>query len=204
MLANVKAVIVDSPFASPETVAHTIIVSKFPSCFHRLVKYSLDTTPLKWMTKKALARYYPAYDSTGITPIKAVKQLWEKVDKNMVIVFIHSQQDTLISVNDSRMLYSELKKLGFNNLYFIETTQGKHGQSYWESDHDAVLRALILIYLKHDLPLPKNAYNKAVTALLQEYRISKDREKIFSELTIVQPSADDVYERIYPDYYISG
>ena len=200
LLKNVQAVIVDSPFASPESVAHNVIRSKFPSFFHKFVTWSLATTPIKFMTKLALKKLYPGYDPTKITPLKAVQELWQHVDKNMVIVIIHSQKDELIHVNDSRMLYLELKKLGFNNLYFIETTQGVHGKADWESENKAVADALNLIYLKHKLPLPQ-CYHKSAQRfyeIIEKYEeTSTGKSAFFAELSNVQPSIDVVQGRIY-------
>ncbi|MFH1832306.1 MAG: hypothetical protein ABH827_05920, partial [bacterium] len=115
-LKNIKAVIADAPFAKPENVAAQM-VGNIASGFWGRVGAKV---------------MYPHYEITGITPYKAVTQMWANsvVDRNMVVTFIHGRGDRLISINDSRCLYIELKKLGYKNVYLLEVTRYMdHGQA---------------------------------------------------------------------------
>lgn len=197
LLQHVKAVIIDSPFISPESVVHNVIRSKFPRFFQGIIDETLKTTPLRFLTKYALKKLYPAYDPKKITPLKSIQELWRNVDKNIVIILIHSQKDSLINVNDSRMLYLELKKLGFNNLYFIETTQGAHGKADWGIENDLVLQALHGIYLKHNLPFPQG-FNRREKELNDA-----DRDSLFSQLLTFQPTIEEISKKMYSRFYSS-
>ena len=146
-LNKIKAVILDSPFASPESVGVNVAYQN--TC-------SLMPSPVAWLASSiAIPQVYRNYDPHDITPIKAITNQWHKVDRNLVIVFIHSTQDTLISYRDSRRLYGELKKLGFNNLYLIQT-RGEHGKIFWGPSQEMIRFNLYAIYRKHDLPMPDN------------------------------------------------
>jgi hypothetical protein len=188
-LNNIKAVIVESPFAVPENVALNIIRKSCGSFFGPCMKTSCDTSLGHYVLKKIETKLYPNYKPKGITPIKAVKEQWNNVDKNTVIIFIHSKTDTLISINDSRLLYSELQKLGFKNLYFIEALNGEHGNVFWGPDQDSVIKKLSLIYAKHNLPLTE--LNLALIKSID----SKQEQALLTEM---QPSEKEVYQMLHP------
>ena len=188
-LNNVKAVILDSPFSCPETVAVNVVKHQIGGNIGECIGSSIDNSCIRPIVKKLETRIYPNYDPQGITPIKSIKQQWSHVDKDMVIVFVHSKKDQLISINDSRVLYLELKKLGFKNLYLIEAVDGAHGNVFWGSDKGGILEKLCLIYLKHDLPLP---------SLNDKYIESLIKRTGQQMLSAIQPSIKEVNQSLHP------
>jgi hypothetical protein len=201
-LTNVRAVILDSPFSTPESVAAKVA--------GQFVEESLGTTSahciessMNWSSSRPIIRMlttqaYPNYQPNGITPIKSVTTLWNTVDKNMVIVFIHSKQDKLISINDSRLLYLELKKLGLVNLYLIEAEAGEHGNVCWGLNRKYIFRTLCLIYLRHNLPIPQlSSTDSQALHLFYEQQGQRELEKI-------QPSVKEIDERLHPSWLSSS
>lgn len=191
-LNNVKAVILDSPFACPERVAAGIARRLPTQLLGSTIGDCVETCTNGPIIRSIIQRLfvplsYPNYNPDGITPIKAVTDLWSKptVNRDMVLVFIHSQQDKLIPIDNSRELYVELKKLGFKNLYLIEAPRGGHGNVCWGPDGEDIFKKLCLIYKKHNLPLPHSA---APT-------IESNIEQLLAE---IQPSIEEVNKRMHP------
>ncbi|MFA5306992.1 MAG: hypothetical protein WC365_06105 [Candidatus Babeliales bacterium] len=182
-LNSIKAVIVDSPFTNPESVAE------------HLVKHYLGSigTSMRSTFNFLETKMYPNYDPQGITPFKTITQQWQYVDRNMVVVFIHSQKDELISVNDSRLLYRELKKLQFSNVYLIEARAGSHGNVCWGPYKNEIFEKLCLIYMKHGLPLP-TFYAKQYQFRLQPECLDGASLKLW--LNDLQPSVEEINQRI--------
>lgn len=148
-LNNIKAVILDSPFADLNDVACDVVCPKTINCLP--VKYCLKPV-VKSLIRKCV---YKNYDSYGIQPIKAVQNQWNSVNKDMLVVFFHSKNDELINVNHSKLLSSQLKKLGFNNTYFIQTSLDQHANIFWGHWPVFSLSRLWIIYRKYGLPLPR-------------------------------------------------
>ena len=72
--------------------------------------------------------------------------MWRQVkNKDMVIVFVHSQTDDFIQIDSSWRLYRELKKMDFKNLYLIEAEEGVHGVTFMRPAKQFVLEKLCLI-----------------------------------------------------------
>ena len=197
LLQKVAAVIVESPFDSMEIAAanmmHTV-VEKFGS---EHIATSGETTVDSYCVRP-LGKYFEKihfknYKPDGISPIKAVHDMWPHVDRNIVVVFVHSKEDEVISVNASRMLYATLKEHGFKNLYFIETARGAHANVFWGPDRAIVLEKLCHIYLQHGLPLP-HELPAAVAELLWQ-RFEQDGQAVLASL---QPSVAEVNARVHP------
>ena len=193
-LKNIKAVILDSPFASPEEVAANIIGETSKSFFGNTIGGSMKSSAssLSFAMKYGIKKNFPNYDQQGITPLKSVQNLWKNVDKNMVIVFIHSSKDSLISIDDSRHLYKELKKHGFKNLYLIEACDGAHGNVCWGPDKASIFEKLCLIYVKHNLPLPHLLPSQRITSL-QNFHTKQNQYL----LSTIQPSIEEIDNKLH-------
>jgi hypothetical protein len=197
LLERVAAVIVESPFDSMESAAanmmHTV-VEKFGSAH---IATDAETT-LDSYCVRPLGKYFERvrfknYKSDGISPIKAVREMWPHVNKNMVVVFVHSQEDEVISVNASRILYATLKEHGFQNLYYIETEKGAHANVFWGADKKLVLEQLCYIYIQHGLPLPHEMSADVAELLLE--RFEKDSKVV---LAAMQPTVGEINARVHP------
>jgi len=176
-IRKIRALVLESPFADAIDIAHSF--AQRPLFYMGL---SGDNSVYRWAEKTALTSIYPNYDPEGISPIKSVKELWGNVDRNLIIVFIHSKQDGLIPVNHSRQLYLELKKLGFENLYLIETEYGQHANVFWDGkNRNEPFEMLCYIYDHHDLPV------------FDDYRAPSNQGELLAGM---QPSIETVQKRI--------
>jgi hypothetical protein len=181
-LNAIKAVIIDSPFSNPERVA-AHLVKRYLGSMGASMRSTFNFLETKM---------YPNYDPHGITPLKAITQQWHYVDRNMVVVFIHSQMDELISVNDSRLLYRELKKLHFANVYLIEASAGTHANVCWGPHKYEILEKLCLIYMKHGLPLP-SGLSEQYREMLRGYLTCTSGQQLLMD---IQPSIENVTQRL--------
>ncbi len=197
LLRNLQAVVVESPFDCMENVAanmvHTVVEKFASEHLSTSVETTVDSYCVRPLVKYIEKIRFRNFDPEGITPIKAVRELWQGVDKELVVVFVHSQEDTVISVNASRMLYIALKEQGFKNLYFLETEKGAHANVFWGADKENVLEQLCYIYLHHNLPLPYELSADYAEQLFQRFEV--DKEKILFRL---QPTIDEVNTRVHP------
>ncbi len=140
LLKNINAVILESPFASVEKVVARIVGINFDE-------------QTKHTNKSIAHEYFPNYNPENITPIKSVTSMWDTVNRNLVIVFVHSKQDKLIDITDSQLLHGTLKQKNFKNLYLIEAQTGQHANIFWGPDRKHILEKLHEIYRKHNLPI---------------------------------------------------
>lgn len=164
LLTGLRAAIFDCPFRNPESVAKQIVHTTaeqvrrdggwFSWLFASSMETSADSSMAGSCSRAATSVIYPNYDRSGATPEKALAQ-WAlpTVNRDMVAVFIHSRADELISVNDSRYLYSELLKLGYNNAYLIEVEHGGHAAELWREDRGLIYSCLRAIYNRHGFAL---------------------------------------------------
>lgn len=108
---------------------------------HLLSRYKLDWEPLVYAVHGIMsAWWYEPHDSTGITPLDAVKN----IDKELPILLVHAKDDDFISVNSSRMLYYELLLTGHNpdKLFLLEIPHGKHGKyNFSDAESAKILEA---------------------------------------------------------------
>ena len=197
LLQRVVAVIVESPFDSMELAAANMMHTVFERFGSEHIATDAETT-LDSYCVRPLGKYFEKirfknYKPDGISPIKAVREMWPYVDKNMVVVFVHSREDAVISVNASRMLYKTLKEQGFKNLYFIETEKGAHANVFWGVDKESVLEKICFIYLQHDLPLPHELPAACAERIMQ--RFEQEKETVLSPL---QPTVDEINARVHP------
>ena len=199
----IKAVVLDSPFTSPETVAANIVKKQTTNFLSPLDSWiaggigsslgsSVDSSISRPLVTTIESKIYPNYDPAGITPIKAITEQWHAVDRDMVIVFVHSEEDSLITINDSRLLYHELKKMGFKNLYLIEASLGCHANAFWGPYGIFIKRYLCLIYRTHNLPLAELTYEEI------HFQHSMTKEQQEFELQTLQPSLAQIRAKLYP------
>jgi len=178
-LKNIKAVILDSPFADANDVACDVV------CPKRLA-YSIVKSSLKIAVKMLINKVaYKNYDPYGIQPIKAVREEWGDVDKDMLIVFFHSKDDALINVSHSKLLSDEIRALGFKNTYFIQTSGDVHANIFWGNWSEFTLTRLWSIYKKYELPLPSEdeiiVHNSVKQALRDVKKMSIEEMNKFVE-----------------------
>ncbi len=185
LLDGLRVAIFECPFRNPGSVAR-IVVKKTAAYIRDRNRWMLENQHFSGSTVGATLYHVPSvfyknYHPDGATPEKALAQ-WAlpTVSRDMVVVFIHSQKDALISVNDSRYLYSELLKLGYRNAYLIELEHGDDAFELWGAEKEFVYSCLRAIYERHGF---------ALSDLLRDAMPLED-------LTMVQPTIEQVAERM--------
>jgi len=135
---RIKALVLESPFDAIENVVKfkTQSFSWIPG------SYSLGTS---FMNSRFM---YPLYDKNGIKPLTSIN----KLDKNLPIIFIHSQTDSLIPISCSRHLYCHLKKAGHTHVYLLELNDGNHANYFSGSDAQKYQNVVHAFYKKYNLP----------------------------------------------------
>ncbi|MFH1832104.1 MAG: hypothetical protein ABH827_04885 [bacterium] len=179
-LAHIKALVLESPFATPATIpVHAF--GNFLGIERLINMFGCSQVPEEFVRSQ-----YKNYNPKGITPLKAITTQWCKdaVDRNMVVVFLHSKKDRLISINDSRRLYIELKKLKFKNVYLIEIAAGEHANicfdSRWHVKED-ILEKLSVIYAYNKLFKIMPVVGKTFRSRLREFYIEKGESKMVTQ-----------------------
>lgn len=107
-----KGLILEAPFDRAETVAQHQ-TSQMNLGF--LNSIGLGTFVMNWFVFKK-------YNPSGITPIKAAKN----IRRDLPMLIVHSREDELIPVKCSRNICEQLKKNGHQELYYLELEHGKH------------------------------------------------------------------------------
>ncbi len=191
LLVGLRAAIFDCPFKNPESVAkqivHTAAVQVrrrggwFSGSSASSMETSADSSMAPSCFRGATSVAYKNYDRSGATPEKALEQ-WALpiVNREMVVVFIHSRADELISVNDSRYLYRELLRIGYRNVYLIEVEHGEHAAELWGADSGFIYSCLRAIYERHGF---------ALSGVLRDAMPLED-------LAMAQPTIEQVAERM--------
>jgi hypothetical protein len=126
------------------------------------------------------------YDASGLTPQK-VLELWNNaaISRDMVIIFVHSRADELVSINDSRALYCGLVALGYKNVYLIEAEKGQHAAELWGESRDFIYPCLRAIYERHGFSL-------ATLSVLDLLPAIKDKDLD----RVAKPTVEEVLARI--------
>ena len=69
-----------------------------------------------------MENFFKNYQMNGIQPIDAISNL----NKNIPILLVHSKEDTIIPINNSRDLYTKLRQSGHNQVFLLELDHGNH------------------------------------------------------------------------------
>jgi predicted esterase len=153
--ANLKALILESPFADANEVAYDI-GKKFGLGY---VPYGESTAVL------AIETLHEKYNPNGPQPITSIQQV-----PNIPIILIHSRADKLIPINHSRKLYRELIKGGRNNVYLVEIEHGNHARIFEENDYQGLLSYLAPVhafYKQYNFPYDQELANMVTLSKYQ-------------------------------------
>jgi hypothetical protein len=139
-LKNIKALVIESSFTRVQDVA----VNSIPKYLQSACPACVINAILNWK--------YPNFDTHGSQPIESITQ-WDGLDKQTVIVFVHSHRDKFIPFEQTKMLFDAASQLEFKNLYLIEAFGGGHANVVCGPDGQKVCSELCAIYKKHGLPI---------------------------------------------------
>jgi len=133
VLPNIKAVILESPFAHCEDAIKSYAeLCKLPPFFVRFL----------------VKRFFREYDKSKNAPIDWVKY----IPHDIPILFICTAQDTIVPASSTRKLYARLRKDGHKKVHILEFPEGIHANLVWSiygREYHTVLHAF---YRAYDLP----------------------------------------------------
>lgn len=136
--SNVKAIVLESPFDT--------LLSIIKSIARRIYfPYNRHTRPF---LLSAMNYWFPALDMEGIVPIQSV----EFFPLDIPILFVHSAQDSVVSINSSRRLYAALRSRGHTNVYLLELPEGSHGKIIRGTCAQTYCNVVHAFFKKYNLP----------------------------------------------------
>lgn len=134
---RVKAVIVESPFDSTRTIAKNM-----------LKRCSLDAVPgMQTIAHGIISGIFWRHSINGAQAINSV----EAIDKNLPILLVCSQQDTIVPAESTIALYKKLKATGHQNVHLFVAQHGRHGRILHGPDGTAYQYAVHAFYKKYGL-----------------------------------------------------
>jgi len=134
---KIKAAILESPFDHAETGIEGFIDGcGFKNC-PRIKKFF-----------KKLFHKISSYDKNGLHP----KDVVEKINKDIPIIFVCSKKDGLVPYQSTINLYKQLVKSGHKHTYLLVLDSGRHGFSIWGPDGEKYQNVIHAFYKKYGLP----------------------------------------------------
>lgn len=115
---QIACLVLESPFSSMKhvmlfQVIHFILESIKP------LFPSIDPEHHASMIMKT---FFTSYEMDGIQPIDAI----HNISNNIPILLVHSKEDTIIPIDNSRHLYNKLRQAGHEKTFLLELDRGKH------------------------------------------------------------------------------
>jgi predicted esterase len=147
-----------------------------------------------WIGSEILAKivlkcisFYPLND---LTPKQAISKI---KNKEMLVVIMHSKNDSLVDNYHGRVLYDEFKSNGFNNLYWIEMDNHDHNDCLSEKTENI----LSSIYEKHNIST--SSYKSA-----KQFNIEALKDELQPEIKLYEAPSFFRKGNIIPAAIIAG
>ncbi len=135
-LANIKAIILESPYYTMSEVIESIMIRK-----------NLNWLPLSY--GETLAEFiFKRYTRYGLSPAKCI----ENIPKDIPIFIICSQEDHLVPCSSSINVYKKLVESGHKQTYIFITDTGRHAAILKGPDGEKYQWVVNAFYKKYNLP----------------------------------------------------
>lgn len=166
---DLACVILESPFSTTKNVSLYSLIGSCLNFLHTIIpSFNRQKT-----NDNIFQNIFPKHNLSGIQPIDVVGM----ISKDIPILLVHSEQDAIIPINQSRELYIRLRETGHEKVYFLEVNQGDHASLIWGPQSALYCSVVHALYKKYNLP-----YNPEFAGNI--------------ELEEFQPSVQDVQARI--------
>lgn len=131
----------------------------------------------EFIIKKIAKLLLGYYDPNGIQPIDAIKDI---ANKELPIFIIHSKEDNVFSINQSRQLYLEFLTQKFTNVYLIEVPHGNHKDILNSLGYRLYQQTLHQFYKKFNIPYDVDLAHLSKNIKIKRYKPDADliREKM--------------------------
>lgn len=135
-LANVKAIVIESPYHTMSEVLESVMVKK-----------NLTWIPLSYL--ETVTEYiFKKYTRYGWSPAKCL----ENISKDIPILIICSQEDRLVPASTSINIYKKLVESGHKHTYIFIADHGKHAAILQGPDGEKYQYVVNAFYKKYNLP----------------------------------------------------
>lgn len=167
---EIACIILEAPFAHMHNVA---LFSWIKFCVDFIHKHFPYFNPMRW-NEQIFVLLFNEYKFEDIQPIATATLIKRK---DIPILLVHSQQDTIIPINDSRQIYCALQEAGHTNVFLLELPNGYHADGLWGKSGDLYAQAVHELFKQLNLPYNQDYANHNV-------------------LSACQPSIEEVKKRI--------
>ncbi len=163
----VKALIVESPFDSIDTVLEL-----------KVKHWRLTSVPfVKTISRKTFSKIFPKYKHNGIKPINVVAD----IPKDLPILIVCSKKDALVPWYSSARLYVKLLETEHPNVHLLVLDRGKHATMIFEDEgeiYQTVTHAFYKHYgLAHDDEMAQKGLNRFIMCQPEPKTLSLDSIK---------------------------
>lgn len=159
-IQNIRALVLESPFDSIDSVLRYIIGEKL-----------YKSPRIRAFCHGLVSFIFSKYDKNYITPFEAAS----KVPLNIPILIICSEEDTRVPADLSKKLYDELVRTGHPNVHFIKIKHGSHGKLIEGADSETYRNVVHSFYKKYGLPHHEE-YAQLGQAILDASQPARDQE----------------------------
>ncbi len=128
---------------NPENMK-ALIIRGTPSSMPDVVSDKIGGWTGSGLFSKLALKFISFYPLNDVTPKQAISKI---KNKEMLVVIMHSKNDSMVDNYHGRVLYDEFKSNGFKNLYWIEMEDHDHNDDLSEKTKNI----LSFIYEKHKI-----------------------------------------------------
>lgn len=181
---KVGCLVLESPFSSMKNVMLFQVIHFILEAIRPLFP-SIDPEHHASMIMK---NFFTSYQMDGIQPIDAI----ENISKDIPILLVHSKEDAIIPINNSRHLYNKLRESGHTKIFLLELDHGKHASllkgpqgllyarvvhaffKHWNIPYDPILAAGINLdeYQPAISMVHKNLQDEAISSKIKQNKSS--------------------------------
>ena len=141
---NIAAVILESPFSTTKnTYVYSLIGSLLDYAQTFIPRFDRAST-----NDQLFQNIFQSHSLTGIQPLHVIAM----IDKKLPILLVHSHQDEIIPINQSREIYLRFKESGHEHIYFLELEKGDHAGLIWGPQGDLFRDVVHAFYKRYNLP----------------------------------------------------
>ena len=135
---RVKAIIAETPFDT----TLSLVKNMLRRCY-------LDKVPgMQTIAHYIMSGIFWQHSTTGTRAIDSVTT----IDKNLPILLIGSQEDTLVPLASTMALYNKLRETGHDKVHIFVAKQGKHARILHSPEGKNYQRIVHAFYRKYGLP----------------------------------------------------
>ena len=139
---NVIAAVVESPFDHLDNIAENLIATR------KIFKCMFNKRNKKDLKEKIRKTFFRNYKEDGIQPIHTAAH----IPKEIPVLLISSDQDTLIPAWSTKNIYDSLRQSGHKKTHLLACKNGVHGKILWSKDGKTMRNVVHAFYKQHNVP----------------------------------------------------